>query len=229
MRRKILSAFLGVSLLGLAYPMLCAQVGTILVFGQSGISNDFTATNNGSLGVAGGTTLSAVNIKVIITGIDNSSPLPGSFPSAFFNLSANSTSNAVTDGSGHITENFSGSFSITSLAGGVGANYLSGTFIDTVFGSGTGLTLTGSGAGVPTFTSDVIAALAQTRAISFSFTNVTPAAFVTSKMTLRAFTSNVSGNFSAASVPEPESLILLSIATTGFLTFHRRLKKTSVR
>ena len=58
-------------------------------------------------------------------------------------------------------------------------NCLSGVFVDTVFGNGTGLTLTGSGpVGVPTLTSDVISALAQPRALSLSFTDVTPEAFI---------------------------------------------------
>ena len=225
MRRKLLSAVLGVGLIGLAHPMSSALAGTILVFGQNGISNNFTATTNGSTGVAGGTELSAVDIAVTITGIDNSNPLPGSFPSAFFSLSATSTSNAMTDGSGHITENFTGSFSITEMTGGAGVNYLSGSFKDTLFGIGAGLTLTGSGPlGIPTFTSDVITALAQMRALSLSFTNVSPSATVTPNMTLGDFTSNVSGNFSAASVPEPGSIVLVGIGLTGFLAIRRFLK-----
>jgi hypothetical protein len=228
MRSRVFSAILGVGAAGLVLPPLSVQAGTILVFGQTGITNSFTATDDGSNGASGGTKLSAVDIDVTITGIANSQPLPGSFPTAFFDLSAVSTSNAVTDGAGHITEAFSGSFSITSLAAGGGTNYLSGTFVDILFGSGTGLTLTGSGAAIPTFTSDVIDALAQTRAISLSFTNVTPSAFVTGNNTLGAFTSNVSGNFSAATVPEPAPIALLGIGVTGLLAFRGFFKKTSL-
>lgn len=227
MRSRVFSTLVGAGLVGLALSMSSAQAGTVLVFGQDGISNEFTATNNGSMGFAGGTTLSAVDIKVTITGIANSQPLPGSFPTAFFDLIAVSVSNAATDGSGHITEDFSGSFSITSLAGGGGTNYLSGTFHDAIFGNGTGLVMTSSGPlGVPTFTSDVIGALFQTRAISLSFTNVTPSAFVTGNETLGAFTSSVSGNFSAA--PEPTSLVLLGIGVTALVACRRLFKRTAV-
>jgi hypothetical protein len=226
MRIRVFSALLGAGLVGLALPMSSASAGTVLVFGQDGTSSQFTATNNGTTGAAGGTSLSAIDLAVNITGIDNSSPLPGGFPAAFLNLSANSTSNAAVDGAGHITEDFSGTFSITENKGGKGVNYLSGVFANTVFGIGTGMTLTGSGpVGVPSFTSDVITSLAQTRALSFSFTNVTPAALVTGDMTLGGFQSNVSGSFSAG-VPEPASIALLGIGLTALLVFRRRLKKT---
>jgi hypothetical protein len=227
MRCRVFSTLLGAGLFGLALAMSSAQAGTILVFGQNGTSNKFTATNDGSTGLAGGTTLSAVDIGVTITGIDNAAPSPGSYPEAFFNLSATSDSNAVMDGSGHITEEFTGWFSISSLAGGGGTNYLSGTFFDAVFGSGTGLTMTSSGpGGVPTFTSAVIGELDQTRAISLSFTNVTPAAAVTGEMTLGAFTSSVSGNFSAA--PEPGSLVLLGIGVTALCAVRCFCKRAAV-
>ena len=227
MRIRVFCAFLGAGLLGLALPMSSANAGTVLVFGQNGTSDQFAATNNGATGAAGGTSLSAVDIAVTITGIDNSSPLPGDFPTAYLNLSAQSTSNAVVDGSGHITEDFSGKFSITENQGGTGVNYLSGTFDNTVFGIGAGMTLTGSGPlGVPLLTSDVITSLAQTRAISFSFTGVAPPSSVTGNQTLGAFQSNVSGTFSAG-VPEPSSIALFGIGLTALLVFRRRLKKTT--
>jgi hypothetical protein len=224
---RVFSTLLGAGLLVLALSMSSAQAGTVLVFGQTGTSNQFTATNDGLMGVAGGTTLSAVDIGVTITGIANIVPLPGSSPGAFFNLNASSISNASMDPSGFVTQDFDGSFSITSLAGGGGTNYLSGTFHDAVFGNGTGLVLTSSGpSGVPTLTSDVIGALSQMRAISLSFSNVIPSVFVTGNMTLGAFTSNVAGTFSAAH--EPTSLVLLGTGLTGLFAFRRRFKRTAV-
>ena len=203
------------------------QAGTVLVFGQTGISNDFSATNNGNKGIAGGTTLSAIDIPVTITGIDADASMPGSFPDAFFNLTATSDSNARTGSSGHITQDFSGSFSITSLADGGGVNYLSGTFHDAVFGEGTGLVMTSSGPqGVTSFTSDVIGALGQSLTLSLSFANVTPSASVTCR-TLDAFTASVSGSFSAA-VPEPDSLALLAIGMSGLFVLRWRFRRTEV-
>ena len=182
----------------LALSMSSAQAGTILVFGQDGISDQFTATNTGLAGSAGGTKLSAVGIPVTVTGIANAVSMPAGFPDAYFNLSATSVSNATVVGGSEITQDFTGSFSITSLPGG-GVNYLSGTFADAVFGSGSGLGMTASGpAGVPTFTSSVISTLGQMRAVSLSFTSVTPPAFVTAEQTLGGFTANVSGSFSGA-------------------------------
>jgi PEP-CTERM motif len=55
-----------------------------------------------------------------------------------------------------------------------------------------------------------------------AFTDVTPAAFITGDLTLGAFTSNISGNFSAA-VPEPSSFALLTISVTVVLAFRRGL------
>jgi hypothetical protein len=217
---------MGAGLLVLALSMSGAEAGTVLVFGQDGISDQFTATNDGLSGAAGGTTLSAVGIPVTVTGIANAVPLPPGFPDAYFNLSATSVSNATVVGASEITQDFTGSFSITSLPGGGGTNYLSGTFADAVFGSGAGLGMTASGpAGVPTFTSDVISTLSQMRAVSLSFTSVTPPAYVTADQTLGAFTANVSGSFSGA--PEPTSLVLLGLGVTWLLVFRRRSMRTA--
>ncbi len=229
MRSRVFSTFVGAGLFALALSLSSAQADTILVFGQDGTTNQFTATNDGSPGFAGGTTLSAVNIPVTITGIDNASTMPASFPDAFFNLSASSVSDARVNGSGEITQDFSGSFWINSASGGGGTNYLSGTFCDAVFGEGTGLVMTASGIlGVPTLASDVISALGQIRAISLSFTSVTPPAYVTCDCTLSAFCSSVSGDFSASSVPEPASAILLGIGVSWVLLLRRRSKRTAV-
>jgi PEP-CTERM motif len=224
MRSRVFFGLLGVGLLAAA-SVPAVQAGTVLVFGQRSTSSDFTATVNGNTGAMGGTTLSAVNVEVTITAIANVAPLPGSFPEAYLNLSAVSVSNATVNGTNQITEDFSGSFSITSLAGGGGTNYLSGTFSDAVFGSGTGLVLTASGpAGVPTLSSSVIGTLAQDRAISLSFTDVEPPALITSNSTLGPFSSSVSGSFSAQA-PEPSSLIISGVGMAGLFLYRRCLRR----
>jgi hypothetical protein len=91
------------------------------------------------------------------------------------------------------------------------------------------LTFSASDGAVSSFTSSVITSLGQVRGIALSFTNVTPGAGINaSTHTFNAFTSNISGNMSAQSVPEPASLALLGIGMTGFLAFRRFFKKTSV-
>ena len=72
----------------------------------------------------------------------------------------------------------------------------------------------------------MIGELSQTRPLSLSFANVTPAAAVTGEMTLGAFTSSVSGNFSAA--PEPASLVLLGIGVTALFAVRCVCKRAAV-
>jgi hypothetical protein len=210
MHSRVISSLLGVCLAGLALTLSQARAGTILVFGQTGANAPdlFMATRSGS-----STTLSALDIPVTITGINNSQSLPASFPSAYFDLTATNT-NAAKLVDGQIFQDYSGSFAITSGIGKTGINYLSGTFSDSVFGSGTGLTLTVSDAppNLPgesvAFISDVISMLGPPHAMSFAFTNVSPAASIADN-TLDSMQSNVAGSFSA--IPEPSSVILLGI------------------
>jgi hypothetical protein len=195
-----------------------ANALTILTFGQSGSGSPITATEN-----VGNTqtTISGTNIPVTITGIDAALATP---ISAFFTLNTTSTGPATLV-AGNVVEHFGGTFSITNGA----TNYLSGTFVDAVFGLNGGTSLTLSAAQPPgsvAFTSNVIVDLFLPTAISLSFANVTPAVSINGT-SLAPFTSSVSGTFSAA-VPEPSTwaMMLLGFAGLGF-AFRQSRRKVS--
>jgi hypothetical protein len=196
---KLLAGVAAAAMLAVIVP--AANAAVLLTFGQTGGGNTITATPNGA---DTATTIAGSNIPVTITQI-----ITGGTPiSALLTLSATSTSVATLSG-GQVTQLYQGSFSITSGA----TDYLSGTFFDSVFGSGTALTLTVSNA-TPgesvTFKSNVIPAadLGNPDAISLSFANVTPPIGIVGT-TLAGFSSSISGDSSANPIPEPTSLALL--------------------
>ncbi len=188
-----------------------ARAALILALSQSGVGTPIIATNP----TASTTQITGTDVLVIVTAIDPSAVLATPF-NAYLNLVANSVGIATTVGT-DIRQDFAGTFTITSGLGGAGTNYLSGTFSDATFGSGTGLTMTASditpGESL-TFTSGVIPAshLNSPRAMSFAFAGVSPSAAIVDN-TLRAFEAGVSANFSAA-VPEPATV---AAALTGLL------------
>lgn len=214
--RRLLRGMLALTALAAAAPE--AWAATILVFGQGGTADTITGTQLGSV-----TTIAATDAPIQITTIDPSAGLTTPV-AAFFSLTATSQAPAQLVAGSFVIQMFGGSFTVTSGTGGSGTNYLSGAFDDAVFGSGPSLTLsTGTPGGSVDFTSDLIApaSLGLERAISLGLTNVTPPVGlcgVAPDQTLCGFSSNVSGNFSAGSLPEPATLALvgLGLVAGGF-------------
>lgn len=204
--KNLMMAAVGVGALAFAQP---ASAATILTFGQTGGGSPITGTNNG----AGTTTITASDVAVTITGIIEGAAVP---VNALFTLNATSVGNATTV-AGQVLQNFSGDFSIKSTNGLI--NYLSGSFVDAVFGAGASLTMSAAEPpGTLSFTSDVITAanLGLDRGMSLGFANVTPSASITND-SLSSFHSSVSGTFSANAnqVPEPITLSLVGLGLAG--------------
>jgi hypothetical protein len=199
-----------------ALPIPAADAAVLLIFGQTGLGDTVTGARTGT-----STTITS-STSVDITEIDAIVVTP---TLATFALSATNSGPATSSG-GEITQHYNGTFSITNGA----TNYLSGTFSDAVFGAGGALTLSASNPSSTqsvNFTSNVIAPSlisAFDRAMSLSFTDVTPSAGITLG-TLRTFTSDVSGDFSST-VPEPSTwaMLVLGFMGLGYTAFRRSAK-----
>ncbi len=194
-----------------------ANAVVILTFGQTGDS-PISATVNAAQTQ---TTITAINAPITITQIDAANAVP---TSAFFDLNIHSTDAAAGIGAG-LSQHYAGSFSITSAINGGGTNYLSSAFTDIALGVGSGAVIVaGSPPDTINFTSGVIHDLSPPSAIALSFAGVTPVIHETGT-TIGAFTSSVSGTFSAsAAVPEPTGLAILGVGLLGlgFVARHKR-------
>ncbi len=201
MRPSPLLARLAIAGLALIATAGGARADLILAFGQLGPGSPVVASNP----TATSTRISALNAAIVVTAIDPSSGLGVPF-AAFLNFVADSTATGVQIGN-EISQEFAGTFAITSGANGTGINYLSGTFNDVASGSGTALTMSASDVTVGesvSFTSDLITSLDSPRGLSLAFVGLSPALALVNG-TIAPFTAGISGNFSAAPVPEPST------------------------
>ena len=203
-----------------------ANAGTILAFGQSNPVDIITATASGttttlsSTGNAdgGGTSLPVLASNYL--GV----PFPLGLP-MFETLTATSTSAATINGSGTISQDFSGTIEFTSLPGGAGAIYLSATFTDAVFsGKGASASLNATypdlSITVPGIT------YGSNQGMSIAFSGITPSLSINGSGTVAGFTAQNAGTFSGTVVPEPSTFCLASCAIAVCALVYGRKKIT---
>jgi hypothetical protein len=184
-----------------------ASAGTVLQFAQTNPGDTLSAIQSGSsttLSTAGNTDGNNVSIPVRITNLNG---VPGFNVTGFETFeSVTSAGQAVSMG-GFVEQAYSGTIVFSSLAGGLGTNYLTATFTDAIFiGSGSSPTLQTSTGSTVAFTSSIIPVL-NMPGFSLSFSNVSPAVSTTDN-TLSSFSGQQTGTFSGTVIPEPSTVVL---------------------
>jgi hypothetical protein len=180
-----------------------ASAGTVLVFGQNAPDEPISFTSGAS-----GETITATNVAVQITTLGGVAVPP---IAALFNMTATSTGTATVAG-GVASQAFSGTFSVTSGT----TNFLSGTWTGDMFtgtqGGHSGSMFVSDPPSSLTFTSSVIPAgqLGTPNSFSIAFAGINPAIAATNGGNLGNYSASVA--FTSSAVPEPGTLVLMSIA-----------------